>query len=245
MLLSCVPAYAVCGVYDDAGMFYETELTSIQMELNDLAELTGWDVAVVTADDTEGKSSVVYADDYYDSMGCGDDGVLYLLDMDNRQIYISTAGKAAEYLTDSRIDSILDNAAEYASQGRYAQAMSEQISMTADYFNAGIPVDKEAVTMRITVIAAGAIIGVIMAVMGVMSVIKSYGYKEVGYVYEYGSKSNVNLTVNSDKLVNSFVTTRIRPRPKNNNRSGGRSRGGSTMHRSSSGRMHGGGGRKF
>ncbi len=249
LLLSCVPAYAVSGVYDYADMFYETELVSLQMELNDLAELTGWDVVVVTTDDTEGKSSVIYADDCYDSLGCGDNGVLYLLDMDNREIYISTTGKAADYLTDSRLESIFDNAADYASKGRYCQAMSTQISMTADYYKAGIPVDQSAVTMRITVLAAGAIIGLIMAVIGVMSVIKAYGFKEVGYVYEYNSKSTVNLTTNKDKLLNSFVTTRIRPRPKNNGRPGGdggtRSRGGSTMHRSSSGRSHGGGGRKF
>ncbi|MCD8036615.1 MAG: TPM domain-containing protein [Clostridiales bacterium] len=250
MILACVPAYAVCGVYDEAGLLYDTEAAALQMELVDLAELTGWDVAVVTTDNTDGKTSVLYVDDTYNALGCGDNGVLYLLDMDNRELYISTAGKAADYLTDSRIENIFDNVVDYASQGRYYLAMSTQISMTVDYYNAGIPVNQEAVIMRITVLAAGAIIGIIAAVMAVHSVLKSYGFKEVGHIYEYNNKTSMNLTVNNDRLVNSFVTTRIRPRQRNNGRpggpgGGGEGRGGSSMHRSSSGRMHGGGGRRF
>ena len=54
----------------------------------------------------------------------------------------------------------------------------------------------------------------------------------------------MKLSVNSDRLVNSFVTTRIRPRPKNNS-GGPSSSGGSHVHTSSSGRTHGGGGRSF
>lgn len=238
-------AFAASGVYDDAGLFYDTEVTTLQMELDDLCSQTGWDAAVVTTDDAVGVSSTVYADDFYDDLGFGDDGILYLLDMDNREIYISTAGEAAEYLTDSRIDNMLDSAVEYASNGSYYDAMYTQITMTVDYYNAGIPVDSSAAAAKITVLVAAVLIGVIAAVSAVFSVKKSYGFKDTGYVYEYSSKSRLNLTTNTDSLINSFVTTRIRPRPKNN--SGGRSgrSGGSSMHTSSSGRSHGGGGRSF
>lgn len=243
LMIQCSSVYAASGVYDDAGLFYETEITSLNMELEDLSALTGWDVAVVTTDDAQGKSAVVYAADYYAQIGFGDNGIIYLLDMDNREIYISTAGAATDYLTEGRIDNIFDTAADYAAQRSYYQAMSVQISMTSDYFNAGIPVDQAAAAAKITVIAAAVIIGIIAAVISVVSIIKSYGSKEPGNIYEYSSKSKVNLTVNSDKLVNSFITTRIRPKPKNN--SGGGRSGGSSTHRASSGRMHGGGGRKF
>jgi len=73
---------------------------------------------------------------------------------------------------------------------------------------------------------------------------KSYAFKKAEDVYEYTSKSDMKLSVNSDRLVNSFVTTRIRPRPKNNG-GGSSSSGGSHVHTSSSGRTHGGGGRSF
>lgn len=243
LMIPSFSVFAASGVYDDAGLFYETEITSLNMELEDLSALTGWDVAVVTTDDAQGKSAVVYADDYYAQIGFGDNGIIYLLDMDNREIYISTAGAATDYLTDSRLNNIFDTAANFAAQRSYYQAMSVQISMTSDYFNAGIPIDQAAAAAKITVVAAAVIIGIIAAVITVVSIIKSYSFKETGNIYEYSSKSRVNLTVNSDKLVNSFITTRIRPKPKNNSGSG-RS-GGSSTHRSSSGRIHGGGGRKF
>lgn len=74
LMIPSFSVYAASGVYDDAGLFYETETTSLNMELEDLSALTGWDVAVVTTDDAQGKSAVVYADDYYAQIGFGDNG---------------------------------------------------------------------------------------------------------------------------------------------------------------------------
>lgn len=122
--------------------------------------------------------------------------------------------------------------------------MSVQISMTSDYFNAGIPIDQAAAAAKITVVAAAVIIGIIAAVITVVSIIKSYSILTKQGIYtNTAQKAELILSVNSDKLVNSFITTRIRPKPKNNSGSG-RS-GGSSTHRASSGRIHGGGGRKF
>lgn len=243
MLLSCAPAFAATGIYDNAGLFYETELTALRQELDSLAELTGWDAAVVTEDDTGGKTSTVYADDLYAELGYGDNGVIYLIDMDNREIYISTTGTASQYLTGTRLETIFDTAADYASQGSFYKAVSSEITMSMDYFQAGSPVDKEMAAIQIAVIITGAVIGIASAAVWALSVYKQYSFKEIGEIYEYSSKSKMNLSVSSDKLVNSFITTRIRPRQRRTPpRSGGRS---GSMHRASSGRMHGGGGRRF
>ena len=243
--LNCT-AFAASGVYDDAGIFYSTEATELENEVQSLTELTGWDAAVVTTFDAEGKAAVDYADDYYDQMGYGDNGILYLIDMDNRELYISTTGEASSYINDERINIMLNASVSYASQGSYYQAVSTQITMTGDYYTAGIPADHNNIASKASAIIAGIIIGAIAAAMAVVYVVRSYKFKESGYTYDYGSKSVVELTVNSDRLINSFVTTRIRPRqkPPTGGSSGGRS-GGSSMHRASSGRMHGGGGRKF
>ena len=130
--------FAASGVYDDAGLFYETEVIALQEELTSLTEATGWDAAVVTTDDAEGKTSMAYADDFYTELGYGDNGVLYLVDMDNREIYISATGTASECLTDIRMDNIFDSAVSYASQGSFYKAVSTEISMSLEYFQAGM-----------------------------------------------------------------------------------------------------------
>lgn len=234
--------FAAGYVYDDAGLFYETDLTELQTQANELSGKTGWDVLVVTTSDAQGKTAAAYADDYYDSIG-GENGVLYLVDMDNGELYISTAGAAVDYLTDNRIATMLDSAINDAYDGNFYQAVSDEISMTDSYYQAGIPNTNERATSILTVVFAAVIIGAIISGTAVFIVKRSYGFKNVGNGYEYTTKSRVNLTVKSDQLVNSFVTTRIRPRPKNNG--GGGFGGGSSTHTSSGGRTHGGGGRSF
>lgn len=246
MLFPVFTVFANVGIYDDAGIFYETEKTSIQLELEDLSTITGWDAAVVTTNNTEEKTSVVYADEYYEKIGYGTNGILYLIDMDNRELYISTTGSVTDYLTDERLDSILDTAVEHASQGNYYETILSEISMSYDFFKSGIPVDQSKIAVKISVISAGVIIGLVSAVLSVLKIFKSYSFKQTGEVYEYTSKSKVNMSVNSDQLINSFITTRIRPKPKNNNRGMGGSGGvRTTTHRASSGRIHGGRGRRF
>lgn len=236
--------FAAGYVYDDAGLFYEIDITGLQTQAKELSDKTGWDVIVATTSDAQGKTAAAYADDYYNTIG-GENGVLYLVDMDNGELYISTSGQAINYLTDKRIATMLDSAIGYAYDGDFYQAVSDEISMTSSYYDAGIPNTNERTTSVLTVVAAAIIVGAIVSGTAVFIVKKNYGFKSVGNVYEYTTKSSVNLTVKSDNLVNSFVTTRIRPKPQNNNRGGGGFGGGSTTHTSSGGRVHGGGGRSF
>lgn len=235
--------YAAESVYDNASLFYDTEINELKSQISELSEKTGWDVIVVTTADAQGKTSAAYADDYYDNIGGGKNGVLYLIDMDNGELYVSTSGEVVDYLSDKRTNSMLDEAINYAYDGDFAEAVLSEISMTGSFYNAGIPSDSQSTTIMITVILAALIIGGIASVIAVLAVKKSYDFKDVGNIYEYSSKSKVNLTSDSDRLVNSFVTTRIRPRPPRNGGGGGF--GGSSTHTSSSGRTHGGGGRSF
>ena len=103
-------------VYDFAELLENEE--ALEAEIAELRERWTIDVVIVTTDDAHGKSSMEYADDFFDYNGFGydkpmGDGVLFLIDMDNRQIWISTCGKAIIYFTDSRIDEALDDIIEY------------------------------------------------------------------------------------------------------------------------------------
>ena len=65
-----------------------------------------------------------YADDFYMDNGYYDNGmdggILFLIDMDNRQVWISTAHDMRYYLTDERLEDVIDAGYEELTEEKYA-----------------------------------------------------------------------------------------------------------------------------
>lgn len=266
LLGACVaiPAFAADApyVYDEAGLFTESEAEEIAQKITDLTDRSGMACAVVTTDDAEGKSSQEYADDYYDDLGIGPDpdysGMLYLIDMDNRELTVSTSGDMIRYLTDERIDDILDAAYEYAAKGDYAGSALAALDTTETFIQAGIedgqynyasetgqidPYQKKK-SFPVIALIFGMIAGLATALITFFSVKGKYQLTGNTYHYPLADKSTLDLTVSEDRLVNQFITHRRIPKnppPSGSSRGSGRS----TTRVSSSGRTHGGGSRKF
>ena len=103
-------------VFDYADLFSGGEEARLNEKLLEFIEKSEMDAVVVTIDDAEGKSSAAYADDFYDYNGFGRQedhrGALFLIDMDNREIYLSTTGLMIRYMTDARVERLLDEAYE-------------------------------------------------------------------------------------------------------------------------------------
>ena len=219
---------------------------------------------VVTTADAEGKDSVEYADDFYDARfpeSSEEDGVLYLIDMDNREIYISTCGEAIRYLTDARLQLILVDAVEFAAEGDYYGAFLDFFEKSGEYLNQGIPEDQfnydeetgetdyyydtyekpVGITFGEAMIALVAALAASIGTCGFIT--GKYQLKFEDFHYDAYTDSDIRLYVKEDRLTNTFVTHRRIPRNTGGTRSSGGSR--SSVHRSSSGRSHGGGGRKF
>jgi len=249
-------------VYDHADLLTVQEEEYLENLAAERAEQWDMNFLMVTTDDAGGKSAMEYADDFYDAQfpeESEEDGILYLIDMDNREIYLSTSGLAIRYLTDERVNRILDDAFGFVADDDYYGTFVTFMEETEAYLVKGIPSDQynyDVETgetdyyqepMGITfgeflfalvaaLIPAGIAIGIIKA---------KYQLKFEDFHYDAYTDSDVQLSVKSDRLVNTFVTHRRIP--KNDGHSGGSGGGGSrsSVHRSSSGRSHGGGGRKF
>jgi len=208
----------------------------------------GMDIVLVTTRDAGGKSAMAFADDFFDENGYGvgpdRDGILFLVDLDNREAWISTSGNGIRYLTDQRIESILD--AVYAGgleREDFNGAARAFLASTAGFLAQGIPEDQ---VNRLT--GGEGIFGILLSgIAGLFMNVgtrRRYKARRQAIAFDFRSNSALNLGIVQDQLVNTFVTTRIRPQPTAT--SGSRSFGGrSTTHRSGSGRIHGGGGRKF
>lgn len=250
-------------VYDDAELLTAEEETALEEMAADYAKRWDMDFGVVTTDDTDGKSSCDYASDFYDAHFDRTEergGVLYLIDMDNREIYLKTCGKAIRYLTDDRIDRILDEAYEEISDGEYYGTFEAFFEETQYYMSQGIPsgqynydtetgeIDRYREPRSITlwegvlalIAAAAAALVTCSAIAG------KYKLKFEDFHYDAYTDSEAFFDEKEDRLVNTFVTHRRIPR-NDSSGSGSGSSGGSrsSVHRSSSGTRYGGGGRKF
>ena len=85
-------------VVDEAGLLSQQETDSLTEKAEDLRHTYEMDVVILTVTSLNGKSSMAYAEDYYDESGYGIDaqrsGVLFLLAMEERELYIDTSGDA-------------------------------------------------------------------------------------------------------------------------------------------------------
>ena len=255
---SLQPAYAATEdskVVDDADLLSYDEEQEIQSMLDEFAEESGWTLFAVTTDDANGMTSEEYADDYVDQNAFEENGVCFLIDMDNHEIYMSTTGSAIRILTDHRIDSIMDDSYEYAGDGEYAKCFETMIRETEDSFHEGIesgqynydrdtgeiskaPNRLTVWDMLISLIAAAVAGGAVIAVIA-----GKYRLKFGGWQYDFKSNSRLDLTNKTDRLVNTFRTAHHIQRESGGG--SGSSGARSTTHHSSGGGTHGGGGHKF
>lgn len=87
-------------VVDQADLLTDDEEDALRETLEEISARQQMDVAVVTTDDSEGKTAEEYADDFYDyngyGYGDGNDGILLLVAMDTREWHITTTGAAID-----------------------------------------------------------------------------------------------------------------------------------------------------
>lgn len=273
LLTLCLPLYAVPSVdpslllYDYAQLLSGEEESKLQKELQRIGEQYGMDAVVVLIDDNEGYTSANYAFDFYDYNGFAEDGLLMLINMDDREVFLSGSGAAMSYFTDGVIDDMTYDLVDPLAEGDYSgtvqlfvQQMEQVLSRPSQGQSSSVsnspPIIYEAKpsTMHKTlwgeligssVLASGLIGGITVAIMAAMhNKLPNKTKATVSYVTD----GQVKLRVNRDRYLHSSVRkTRIN---RNNNSgasggSGGRSHSHTTVHHGSSGRAHSGGGRKF
>ncbi len=278
LLISPICADRTLGlVVDEADLLTDYEEATLTSELEGLSEELSVEIAVVTVNTTGRKSAMEYADDFYDANGYGygnnDDGVLLLVNMGEREWWITTHGSCENWLSDGVLYTIENSFIDYLSGGDYYYAFSTYASVSGDYIRAaqngsyletddvydydygydydydydyGYDYEEKSTPMDFILpsIVAGFIISFIM-----VSIMKG-GMNTVRMqsgASEYIVNGSLNVTSQSDNyLYRNVVRTPRQTNHSSGTRSGGsisRSSGGS--HRSSSGRSHGGRGGRF
>ena len=238
LLLSlCLPVFAhPPRVVDDGGLLTEDEVQLLTGELDALSEQIAMDVAVVTTDSLEGKTSREYADDYYDANGYGagsdDSGILLLVCMEDRDWAISTYGEAISVFTDDNQEDIMAFVKPYLSEGEYFQAFSTFAFRCGEVFR--LETEEGPFPFLIYLIIS-LVIGFVVAliVTGVMKG-KLKSVRAQAAANHYLKSNSLQVTEARDIFLYRTVTRTAKPKPAS-----------SSTHTSSSGRVHGGSSGKF
>ena len=241
LLILClvIPASASTPlVIDNAGLLTDSQINALNQQLEGIRTAVGIDVVVLTENTIDGASPMNYADDYYDYNSYGNDGVLLLLDMDQRQWWISTCGSCIESVD---ADAIGEQFVPYLSDGAYfegfsvfAKLIKASMEQPGEYYvNDDLQIVPKTTPWH-KGLGQGLIIGIVVG--GIAVAIMAVGMRNVKPKHsasDYINAGGMQLTCQEDRYLYQTVTKQAKPKSS------------SGSHSSSSGRSHGGGGGRF
>ena len=250
---------ALVSVEDRANLLSDSDEHKLLQLAENLADTTGMEFRVLTIDDAEGKSTASYAEDYFESMSELFAGGCYILDMENREYYVATYGDLQYYLTDDRIDRMVDRAGDDARSSDWSGTLSSMMSDTISYIEEGIQ-DGTVIYNQDTgtythyeppkaVTPFEALMSGSVGLLGFCAMFftnkRRYQMKDKD-PNDYVESDNVHLKLRArnDRLIDKHISRRLIPRDDDHKGGGG---GGhtSTVHISSGGHSAGGGGGHF
>jgi len=245
-------------VFDYAGIFTDSQKSSLESTISSFRKEYSMDFVILTTSAPHSYYGVEIADDFYDYNGFGAgtrySGIIYYIDMYNREPVISTCGDMISYINDARLDALFERSWSSLSQGQYAQASETVISNIKQFLNEGIIGDNGDYYYDIssdTVLPRGAfssgeiitafILPIPLVLIAFLIIKRRYTVSGSKYEYELSTNSNLVITSRIDRFIRR-TTSRVR---KSSPPSGGH-RGGRSVRVGSSGRSHGGrAGRRF
>ena len=234
---------------DDADLLTSSEELLLKELAREYVEHFDLNVLFLTTDHAAGKSTMVYSDDYMDELFPSgvENNIAFVIDMDNREIYINTMGIAIQRMYDSEIEEALDLGYEYITDGDYYNTMSAMASYcldnivnnrttSTDNYDDG---EEGFVTYMIW---PGLLVAGIATGLFVFFMISNHNAaNQAQSATKYLSTENYKVSDKDEILIKTYETVqRDYYKPKSSS-----SGGGGSSHRSSSGRSHGGGGRRF
>lgn len=214
--------------------------------LDELSEKQQLDVIFCIMSDFGGKEPQAFADDYFDYNGYGenDDGIIFAVDMDRRKWAISTFGYGMEAFTDYAQSYLIDEIIPYLGNGDYFTCCAVYAELCDDIITQakeGKPLDDNGghgTKFWVGWIFGAVAIGFVLALL--YANIKKSKLKSVRTQDSAGSYTrpgSMQLWCNEDRFAGSHVSKR---RLQTESSSGRGSGGGSSTHKSSTGRSHGG-----
>lgn len=119
-------------IEDDANLLSESEINKLQKEIVSLTKFGN--IAFKTINENFTTTSN-YASNYYHEKFGTSSGTLFLIDMDNRYIYIFSDGDNYKTITTGKANIITDNVYKYASNKQYYECASKSFRQINSLLN--------------------------------------------------------------------------------------------------------------
>lgn len=202
-------------VFDDAGLLSPDVINKINEIASLQAEKYDIDVGVYTFTDLAGDRNVrTHADRFIlkNDFGIGEEknAILYYIYMNgtDREVGISTSGTGIDYLTDRRIDEILDESIGFLKERDFDQAGVLFINKTDDFLAAGIPEGffrESEETLDAVDVTIGGLFGLIVAFFTRRYTKKYYSGKKASDPYDIMKNFQGSYVVNNRQIVQTSV----------------------------------------
>ena len=264
-----IPNSVLASSYNPETVFDYADLLTTEEEdaLRNLSkEYEEYNMSAIflTTADAEGKTSMTYSDDFYDNNNFKPDGVLFMIDMDNREVYVNTVGAGITIISDYQVERILDAGYTYVGNEEYFECLRGMSNYTyrlienheenpggydTQYYEEYQQESQETVSELqwskpaeiILTVISGCLPAPIIVIIVLITkhkkanrLVSAENY--MGSDFRVKSKNVAYMGCRHEVLRGYY-------RQQNHNSSGGG--GGGSSHRSAGGVSHGGGGRKF
>lgn len=244
-------------VYDNANLLTDAERELLNKLAEEFVTKYKMDLVIVTTkNNSPAGSTKAYAEDFYDynefGIGSKYDGILFLIDRTYgyNDTYFLTVGEAIRIFDDARINSVLEDINNIESG--YYKMFEQFIESSSKYIEKGVAesnkntyidkngnlVEKRSFPIIIFIFISLIISSIIICIL----IFKNKMVKKATKAMEYLDQKTINFTIKEDKFITTHTTRTYIPRDTSN---GSRGVGGSSTSRGSSGRSHGGGGRRM
>lgn len=244
-------------VVDQADMLTDQENIYLDNRAEEISSTWGVDVFIAIVEEMDGEAAGSYAASLNGSRSWwdSDNAVLFLLAMEEREWYIATFGTAMDAFSDAVLDELGYDAAAYFSAGDYSGGFDNYLSGVESCFltyTSGMVYDSavsvpgpysshyapETKTVW-SVLPTSLLIGLVVAAIALLTLRGSMNTKRrQRSAADYLTAGSFDLCTRHDIFLYSRVS-KIRRQQSSG------SAGGTSVHRSSGGRSHGGRGGKF
>lgn len=236
-------------VYDFATLFTDDEIEHLKEKTHEISLKEKYSIVIVTVFSLGTKTPMEYADDFFDYNDFGKDGILLLISIGSRDVYISTSGEGQLLFDNDRVENAISQITPSLSNGFYGTGASKFLTLVDRAFEKGISDKMSLCTINddlgnytckkplpLIFIILGSIL---VSFLTTFFITKKYKrIKMAKDAQTYLSRDEKDFYEKKDTLINTR-TTRTYISSSSSGSSGGSS------HSGSSGGSHGGGGGKF
>lgn len=204
------------AVTDQAGILTEEEIQELTRQAEELEQDTGWDVMVVTIADTGDMDTGTYLRTWFDEHREKDDGVISVIDMDNRILAVWAFGRAQSCIGKEEKNKIMDAGLQEIKTGIYGPALKVMLNEIREAYESEHPEDtreaadgqEEDREITDTELKIAAVAALIAGGITACNIIIKYRLRFGGYRYPVEKNGSLKLRIRKDRLVNQFIRKR-------------------------------------